>query len=439
MKTGFDSLKAELAHVQAHRRVGRVTDVDGRLVHVRGLSDIARLGDLVTIRTASDQLGGEVVVLGEHGVSILPDSAPDGLALGDRVLLDGAQELSPSEAWIGRVIDPFGKPMDGHPLLRGPESRPLKADPPLATERRPLGTRLETGLTVLNTLLPIVSGQRTGLFAGSGVGKSTLLAQLANGLEADVIVIALIGERGREVGEFVRDILGPKGMARSVVVAATSDRSPLVRRRCAWAAMTVAEYFRDRGAQVLFLADSVTRFAEAHREIALAGGEAASLRGYPASMAQQIMSLCERAGPGAGTQGDITAIFSVLVAGADMDEPVADCLRGVLDGHVVLDREIAERGRFPAINLLRSVSRSLPGAASDGENMLISRARKLLGLYDRSEMMITAGLYASGTDPELDHAIRTWPVLDAFLGDRESKGTAESFARLEMILGPQGK
>jgi flagellum-specific ATP synthase len=253
-------------------------------------------------------------------------------------------------------------------------------------------------------------------------------------MQADVVVIALIGERGRELRHFVDEVLGTEGLSRSVVVAATSDQSPLHRRRCAWTAMTVAEHFRDQGKSVLFLADSVTRFAEAHREVAVAAGEAPVVRGYPPSTAHQIMALCERAGTGGPGQGDITAIFSVLVAGSDMEEPVADILRGVLDGHVVLDRTIAERGRYPAIDVLRSVSRSLPGVASDAENAILRDARKLLGVYDRNAMMIRAGLYLHGTDPEVDQAIAVWSELDEFVGRSDGQTCAHSFQQLELIL-----
>ena len=246
--------------------------------------------------------------------------------------------------------------------------------------------------------------------------------------------MALIGERGRELREFVERILGPEGMARAVVVAATSDQPALVRRRCAWTAMAVAEHFRDQGRQVLFLADSLTRFAEAHREIALAAGEAAALRGFPPSTAGAIAALCERAGAGQGYSGDITALFTVLVAGSDMEEPVADMVRGVLDGHVVLDRTIAKRGRFPAVDLLRSVSRSLPEAASPEENALLARARALLGHYEKAELMVQAGLYTSGADPELDRAIRLWPLLDAFLAETEPGSAADSFSRLMEVV-----
>ncbi|MDZ4136024.1 MAG: FliI/YscN family ATPase, partial [Paracoccaceae bacterium] len=366
----------------------------------------------------------------------LADDTTDGLAIGDAVELVGRAEIAPDTSWIGRIIDPFGKPLDGRALFRGPVARPLRAAPPAAATRRRLGARLETGIATFNTLLPLVQGQRLGLFSGSGVGKSSLLAKFARGVTADVVVIALVGERGRELREFTENVLGPAGMARSVVVAATSDRSPLIRRRCLWTAMTVAEHFRDKGMHVLLLADSITRFAEAHREVALAAGEVGSLRGFPPSTAHTIMALAERAGPGPEGQdaGDITAVFSVLVAGSDMEEPIADILRGVLDGHVVLDRKIAERGRFPAIDLLRSVSRSLPDAANEAENKLITDARRLLGVWDRAEMMVQAGLYTKGTDPQIDAAIRVWPALDAFLAEDAPDGISGSFSRLAACL-----
>ena len=438
-QTGIAGMQAEISALSAAHVVGRVVAVRGGLLRVSGLSATARLGDRVRVtRQGGGALTGEVLQLEAASILVLPDAAAEGVALGDRVRLLGASEIAPSDDWIGRVIDPFGAPLDGRPLLRGSRPRPLRAAPPEPATRRPLGPRLETGMAVFNTLLPVVRGQRMGLFAGSGVGKSMLLGQLGRHMQADVVVVALIGERGRELGDFVREVLGPEGMQRTVIIAATSDRSPLVRRRCAWTAMAVAEHFRDAGLQVLLLADSITRFAEAHREVATAAGEMPALRGFPASTSHAIMSLCERAGPGEGVAGDITALFTVLVAGSDMDEPVADILRGVLDGHVVLDREIAERGRYPAIDALRSVSRSLPRAASDDENALIARARGLLGRHARAETMLRAGLYAEGSDPLLDQAIRVWPDLDGFLGATEAGDVANSFARLSVILRRAG-
>lgn len=426
----FDALQAEIAAIAPVRRIGRITEIGRGTLAVSGLAGCAGLGDRVGIGRGY----GEVIRLTREGATILPDNPPEGIRIGDPVDLVGPATIAPDDSWIGRIVDPYGLPLDGRPLFRGPVSRPLRAAAPAAAQRRHLGGRLRTGTAAFDTLLPLVRGQRIGLFAGSGVGKSSLLAKFARGVEADVVVIALIGERGRELRDFTEKVLGPQGMARSVVVAATSDQSPLARRRCAWAAMSVAEHFRDQGRHVLFLADSITRFAEAHREVALASGEGGDLRGYPPSVAHMIMSLAERAGPGPQEAGDITAVLSVLVAGSDMEEPVADILRGVLDGHVVMDRRIAERGRFPAIDLLRSVSRSLPDAANAEENALIGEARRLLGAYDRAEMMIQAGLYSKGSDPVVDRAIRVWPALDGFLAEDSPEGIAASFRRLAACL-----
>lgn len=434
MTSVFDNLLAEISMSGPVRRIGRVVEISRGLVEVAGLDGVT-IGDRVLIHSRDGVAGGEVLRLIQGRASVLPDASGDGMAIGDRVELLGKAEIAPDNSWIGRVVDPMGQPLDGRPLLRGRHPRALRAPAPAAAIRRRLGGRLSTGIAVFDTLLPLVRGQRIGLFAGSGVGKSTLLAKFATGVEADVVVIALVGERGRELREFTERVLGPAGMARSVVVTATSDQSPLMRRMCALTAMAVAEHFRDQGLHVLLLVDSVTRFAEAHREVAVAGGEAASLRGYPPSLAYAIMGLAERAGPGPEGKGDITAVFSVLVAGSDMDEPVADILRGVLDGHVVLDRRIAERGRFPAIDLLRSVSRSLPEAANETENASIAEARRLLGAYDRAEMMIQAGLYAAGSDPVIDRAIRHWPLLDAFLAEAApADGVDGSFERLNACL-----
>ena len=431
----FDSLLADLAELKPIRHFGQISATQGQTLLASGLSGCARLGDRVRVRTAQGHdLEGEILALGRAGAEILPEGPAAGIAIGDRVEHLGQNLIAPAAGWIGRVVDPYGRPLDGRPLARGNRPRTLSAAPPAPARRKRLGGRLATGLDAFNTVLPLVRGQRIGLFAGSGVGKTTLLGQFARGVEADVVVLALVGERGRELRDFVDEVLGPEGLARSVVVTATSDRSPLARRRAALTAMTVAEHFRDEGLHVLLLCDSITRFAEAHREIALAAGEAASLRGFPPSTAHQIMSLAERAGPGLDGQGDITGIFTVLVAGSDMDEPVADILRGVLDGHVVLDRAIAERGRFPSVDLSRSVSRSLPGAATPGENAHIAEARRLIGAWERAEMMVQAGLYAQGSDALTDRAIRVWPKLDAFLGGTGASSIADSFTRLRRVL-----
>ena len=434
IKNMFDQMQMAVAGLQPVHRVGRVAGVSGGTVKVGGVIDSAKVGDRATVTMGTQKMAGEVVKLDWKSVHLLMAGAPDGISIGDRVLFADPPVFAPDRSWIGRVIDPDGHPLDGRPLLPGLAPRKCRTSPLPAHARRPLGARLETGLAVFNTLLPIVQGQRVGLFAGSGVGKSTLLADLAKGVTADVIVIALVGERGREVRHFIEDVLGPEGMKRAIIVAATSDKSPQMRRQCAWAATAIAEHFRDEGDQVLLLIDSITRFCEAHREVAVAGGEAANLRGYPASTGPAIASLCERAGPGVAETGDITAVFSVLVAGSDMDEPVADMLRGVLDGHVVLDRDIAERGQFPAINVLRSVSRALPAAASDQENDMIARARAHLGNYDKAALMIQSGLYTSGSDKEIDAAINCISGLNALLTIQDTRGTLSHFAKLRQAL-----
>ncbi|MBE9635903.1 FliI/YscN family ATPase [Salipiger mangrovisoli] len=437
-ETEIAALRRRIAAVQPVHAVGRVRSVEGTVIWVRGLAHRARIGDRLRLMRDVGPLEGEVLRIREELVAMLPDDGLEGVSQGDRVAVLGAPGLAPSDSWIGRVIDPYGLPLDGAPISPGPRLRSIRGSPPPAARRRGLGARLPTGLAAFDTVLPIVRGQRIGLFAGSGVGKSRLLAALARGMSAEVVVLALVGERGRELHDFVHNVLGPEGMARSVVVAATSDRSPLERRRCAMAAMTVAEHFRDQGRQVLFLADSVTRFAEAYREVAIAAGELPALRGFPPSTAHQIMRLAERAGPGLAGTGDITAVFSVLVAGSDMEEPIADILRGVLDGHTVLSREIAERGRYPAIDILRSVSRSLPEAASPEENEILMKVRHLLGAYARSEAMIRAGLYRDGEDPVLDQAIRIWTELDGFFAESAPQGPEAAFARLTLLLRRSG-
>jgi flagellum-specific ATP synthase len=425
----------QIRNIKAATPIGRVTRVESGVVHASGLGGSARIGDWAKIYLQTgDILSGEIVQLIDKNVIILPDDTLDGIALNNRIALGEPGQIFPSNHWIGRIIDANGQPLDGRPLSFGSEVQNLRAHPPKAATRKPLGNRLETGLAITNTLLPIAQGQRVGLFAGSGVGKSTLLGTLATQMKSDVVVIAMIGERGRELRHFVDNVLGEYGLKRAVIVAATSDQSPLLRRRCAWTAMAVAEYFRDQGKSVLFLADSITRFAEAHREVAVAAGEAPVLRGHPPSTAHLIMQLCERAGPGQDDQGDITAIFSVLVAGSDMEEPIADILRGVLDGHIVLEREIAERGRFPAIDLLRSVSRCLPAAATEAQNKTIQEVRRITSTYEHNATMIQAGLYSPGSDQNIDLAIALWPALEAFLGSHDSGEISQSFNQLELLL-----
>ncbi len=428
----FDRMTAAVQRAKATMPAGRITEIAGNLIKVSGLSTHARVGD--RLRVLGPEMKGEVLRSSATTLDAMIEGSSEGLGLGTYVALTPRPVFSPHDGWIGRIVDPDGLPLDSRPLLPGTRPRHIHADPPPAAERRQMGDRLSTGFAIFDTVLPIVRGQRIGLFAGSGVGKSTLLASLAKRVDADVIVIGLVGERGRELREFVTKSLGPEGMARSVIVAATSDRAAQTRKRCPLAATAVAEYFRDQGKQVLLLMDSITRFAEAHREVAVASGETANLRGHPASTPTAIAGLCERAGPGQDAQGDITAIYTVLVSGSDMEEPVADMLRGVLDGHVILDRTIAERGRYPAIDVPRSVSRSLPEAANPSENKLIQKARQHMGTYAQAELMIQAGLYAAGSDAKIDESIAVHEKLEAFISTQGEQSTAGSFHLLQRAL-----
>ncbi len=413
---------------------GRVRSVQGALVEIAGLSHIARLGDQIEIDgPRGRRINGEIIRVAEDYVSALTFSRAIGLARGDQANLATAPLPRPCESWVGQIVDAFGRTLGGSVLEGGAVEVPLDRSPPAAAARRALGPRLKSGYCALDTLLPLCRGQRIGLYAPPGVGKSMLLGGLAQSLEADLVVVGLIGERGREVNAFVKDVLGEEGLGRSIVIAATSDMPPLVKRRAAYLTLAVAEHFRDQGLHVLCLMDSLTRFAEAHREIALTAGEMPALRGFPPSTFSEIAQLCERAGPGTGSQGDITAIFSVLVAGGDADEPISESTRSVLDGHVVLSRDIAERGRFPAIDPLLSVSRSLPDAAEATENDLIRRTRHMLSLYRDMEPMVRLGAYQRGADPNADDAIARHPALDAFLSAR-SASIEESFAGLSELL-----
>ncbi len=433
------SILQQMDEIPFFKYAGRVIGTDGGQISVSGLDQHAKIGDRVSIPCqTAEHIDGEVVQIDDGQLMILPDGDMSGLFVGAKVLLEKPLTVSPSDRWLGRIISPEGKPLDGRPLQRGLKPRKLKQSPPPAAKRRGFGARLKTGSFALNTVLPLVAGQRIGLFAGSGVGKSSLLSTIVQNIECDVTVIALVGERGRELRHFTQEVLGPEGIKKCVVVAATSDRSALERRRCAWTAMTVAEHFRDAGKSVLYIADSITRFAEAHREVAATAGELPVLRGHPPSTAHLITELCERAGPGVDGTGDITAVLSVLVQGSDMDEPIADILRGVLDGHIVLERSIAERGRYPAIDLLKSISRSLPAAASEQENEIIIKVRHALSLYEQNALMIRSGLYTEGADPELDLAVKLWPELDAFLGQCGDLAPQDCFDRLRLILRRAG-
>ncbi|MEO1539044.1 MAG: FliI/YscN family ATPase [Pseudomonadota bacterium] len=434
MHSDFSSLTHQIAAIPRWQRGGQLAEITSTSILATGLNETARLGDQVIITDAAGTpRRGEIVALDTRGAILMTYGESRGLAVGDAVMLGGEDTLCPGPGWLGQVLDAFGVPLDGGTVAPGERDMALRARAPNPLLRAGLGERVRTGYALFNTLLPIARGQRLGVFAGSGVGKTRLLAGLASGIAADVIVFALIGERGRELRSFLTEALTEATRARSVVIIATSDRSPLEKRRAMWTAMAVAERFRDEGLHVLLLSDSLTRFAEAHREVALSGGEAPSLRAFPPSTAHALSTLTERAGPGEGS-GAITALFTVLVAGSDMEEPVADMTRGLLDGHIVLTREIAERGRFPAVDIGRSVSRALPDAASKEENTLIARARALVATYDRVEPMLSAGLYVEGQDADADEAVRLYGAFDTFVTLRDDREAEAHFGDLRRLF-----
>ena len=419
---------------------GRVCGVTGLLVEAEGLASLLAVGDRCRmVGRDGSVVHAEVAGFRDGRSLLMPYGALAGIGPGCRAEAGGGDDaVWPDRGWLGRVIGPLGEPVDGAgPLRVGPRRYPLRAAPPPAHGRQRMAGKLDLGVRAINAFLTCCRGQRLGVFAGSGVGKSSLLSMMARYTEADVIVIGLIGERGREAREFVEDSLGPDGLARSVVVVATSDQAPPLRRHAAYATMAVAECFRDQGARVLCLMDSVTRFAMAQREIGLAAGEPPTTKGYTPSVFAELPRLLERAGPGAAGQGSITGLFTVLVDGDDHNEPIADAVRGILDGHIVLDRHIAERGRYPAIDILKSVSRALPGCNAADENALVKRARRLLSVWEEMAELIRLGAYRAGTDAEVDEAIRLRPALEAFLsqGKDERCGLADSYAALRAAIG----
>jgi flagellum-specific ATP synthase len=435
------ALLKEISAVPVVRRFGRVARIEGLLVEITGAAGAISLGGQVQLTSSSGKrISCEVVGFRDGRALAMPLGSLDGMTLGARAdFEDRPAVIYPTTAWLGRTVDGFGNPSDGKgPLPLGPEAYPLKANPPPAASRARVGAKLDLGVRAMNAFTTLCQGQRMGIFSGSGVGKSTLMAMLARNSNADAIVIALVGERGREVKEFVEDDLGEEGLSRSVVVAATSDEPPLVRRQAAYVAMAVAEQLRDQGLHVLLLMDSVTRFAMAQREVGLSAGEPPASKGYTPTVFAELPRLLERAGPGSVEGGgSITGLFTVLVEGDDHNEPVADAVRGILDGHIVLERNIAERGRFPAINILKSVSRAMPGCNTREEQALVQRARAPLATYEDMAELIRLGAYKAGTNSEVDMAIRLYPQLEAFLAQGKDEHTAftECYAALEKIMG----
>lgn len=435
----LDQLLRDIDKMQPHHSYGQVTAVLGLLIEVAGLHGVLMIGSRCLIQSrAGNCVAAEVVGFREHHALLMPFSQTDGLGPGCRVeLLHADPMLYPCERWLSRVINGFGEPLDSRGALPQGEKGYAFRRPALAAHsRRRIQTKMNLGIRSLNTFTTCCYGQRMGIFAGSGVGKSVLLSMIARFNSSDVIVIGLIGERGREVQEFIEAYLGEEGLARSVIVVATSDEASLMRRQAALTTMAVAEYFAEQGKEVLCFLDSVTRFAMAQREIGLSAGEPPASKGYTPSVFAELPKLLERAGPGSGHRGNITGLFTVLVEGDDLNEPIADAVRGILDGHIVLDRAIAERGRFPAVNVLRSVSRTMPDCNTAEETMLINRARQLIATYEDMADMVRLGAYRRGSDPAVDEAISLMPKLHEFLaqGKDEQSDFEQGFTMLRAIL-----
>ena len=435
------ALAEQIVELDGVEIYGRVVGVRGLMVEVAGPIHAMSVGARVVIEDGAGRpVPCEVIGFeGDHGL-LMPFAPLEGVRRGCRAVVSSvAGNVRPSERWLGRVINAMGEPIDGRgPLPAGHSPYPYRNTPPAAHARQRVGAPLDLGVRALNTFTTCCRGQRMGIFAGSGVGKSVLLSMLARNVIADVIVIGLVGERGREVQEFLQDDLGEAGLARSVVVVSTSDEPALMRRQAAYLTLAVAEYFRDEGKDVLVLMDSVTRFAMAQREIGLSAGEPPTAKGYTPTVFTELPRLLERAGPGEKGQGTITGLFTVLVDGDDHNEPVADAVRGILDGHIVMQRSIAERGRYPAINVLKSVSRTMPRAAQPAYLPVIMRAKQIMATYADMEELIRLGAYRAGSSPEVDEAIQLHGPLEDFLGQakEEKTGLLEGYQRLEQILPP---
>ena len=433
------NIKRELENIKTIKHYGEVSKVSGLLIECVGLNKVLTVGARVKIHTRETEgLICEVVGFSRDSALMMPFKDLEGVGVGNKVeLLTDSSGVFPANAWLGRVVNALGEPIDDKgPLPQGSKEYAIKAMPPQASRRRRVAGKVDLGVRALNTFTTCCSGQRLGIFAGSGVGKSMTMSMIARFSNADVNVIGLIGERGREVQEFIEDYLGEEGLKRSVVIVATSDESALMRKYAAYMTMAVSEYFRDEGKKVLCMMDSVTRFAMAQREIGLSVGEPPTSKGYTPTVFAELPRLLERAGPGEG-EGTITGLFSVLVDGGDHDEPVADAVRGILDGHIVLERKIAERGRYPSINILKSISRTMPNCNNDFENKIVMKARNLLSTYDDMAEMIRLGAYRKGTDPQVDEAIHYYPLLEEFIsqGAKENASLSEGYARLAEILG----
>jgi flagellum-specific ATP synthase len=441
-KSYLESLNAEIEDIKPIKISGIVVSVRGIVIECKGISEFVSIGSRCKINNPlkSTSIICEVVGFSNELVLLMPFEDTEGVGSGAEVEVYQHQNVvHPSHQLLGRIIDAFGNPIDDlGPIKAGERAYPLKTSPPPAQKRKRIGGKIDLGVKVIDSFVSCCFGQRMGIFAGSGVGKSVLISMLTKYASTDVKVIGLIGERGREAKEFIEEYLGPEGLKTAVIVLATGDESALLRKRAAYVTMAIAEYFRDEGKEVLCIMDSITRFAMAQREIGLAVGEPPTTKGYTPSVFSELPKILERAGPGVDG-ANITGLFTVLVEGDDQNEPISDAVRGILDGHIVLDRSIAERGRFPAVDVLRSISRAMPKCNSDFENKLITYARRMLSIYQDMSEMIRLGAYKKGTDPDVDLSIGYFNKIEEFLKQlpNERGSMEESYKKLAEILSMQ--
>ncbi len=435
----IEPLITEIEAIDEIEVFGRVKSVQGLLLEVAGPVRELRVGGRVSIEAQSgSKLACEIIGFRDGLALCLPFGPIEGVRLGCKAIFskhDGA--TYPSMDWLGRVVNANGEAIDGKGAVpRGGVAYPLRNNPLAAHDRARVGKPLDLGVRVLNTFTTVCEGQRLGIFAGSGVGKSVLMSMLAVNTQVDVAVIGLIGERGREVQEFISDYLGEEGIKKVVLVVATSDESALMRRQAAYLTLALSEYYRDQGKKVLCMMDSLTRFAMAQREIGLSIGEPPTAKGYPPTVFSELPRLLERAGPGLKNSGSVTGLFTVLVEGDDHNEPIADAARGILDGHIVMERSIAERGRYPAINVLRSISRTMPMCVPVEVQPILQKAREFMSVFADMEELIRLGAYRKGSDPKVDKAIAINPELEAFLSQQRGEVTTieEGYEMLKAIV-----
>jgi len=420
----------------AHRVSGRVVRISTTFLVVSGLSKFVSIGDAVSIAGLGGSVLAEVATIEADAINVTPFIADHRIELGARVTtMSGPMTLAPDESWLGRTLNALGQPIDdGGPLIKGIDAFAIQGAPPSPLRRNRLGTPLTTGVKAIDLFTPICAGQRLGIFAGSGVGKSTLLAMLSRAPSSDVTVLALVGERSREVRDFLDDTLAAS-RSRVVSVVATSDESPMMRRLAPSTAMCIAEYYRDRGKNVLLIIDSLTRYAHAMRELALAADEPPVARGYPPSVFSNLPRLLERAGPGAEGAGTITAILSVLVDGDDHNDPIADAARGILDGHIVLDRAIASQGRLPAVDPLASLSRLAPKIRTKNQAQFVTQLIEVISRFEDTRDLRAISGYRPGTDATLDRAMEIVPrVYEAIKQGLDEEPVEDVFAYLSQTL-----